>query len=41
MDAIEAIKIRRSIREYQDKPIPKDLLEKIVEIGRASCRERV
>jgi len=34
MDAIEAIKIRRSIREYKDLPIPKELLEKIVDAGR-------
>ena len=34
MDCLEAIKIRRSIREYKDKPIPKELLEKIVDAGR-------
>ena len=34
MDAIEAIKTRRSIREYQDKTIPKDILEKIVDAAR-------
>jgi len=34
MDAIEAIKTRRSIREYKDKPIPKDILEKIVDAAR-------
>jgi nitroreductase len=31
MDAIEVIKLRRSIREYKAKPIPKDILEKIVD----------
>jgi nitroreductase len=40
MDAIEAIKIRRSIREYQDKPIPKDLLEKIVDAARFAATAR-
>lgn len=34
MDAIELIKIRRSIREYQDKPIAKAILEKIVDAAR-------
>jgi len=34
MDIIEAIKSRRSIREYKDKPIPKDVLEKIVDAAR-------
>lgn len=34
MDIIEAIKTRRSIREYKDKAIPKDVLEKIVDAAR-------
>lgn len=34
MEIIEVIKIRRSIREYKDKPIPKDTLEKLVEAAR-------
>ncbi len=34
MDAIEIIKTRRSVREYKDKPITKDILEKIVEVAR-------
>ena len=34
MDAIELIKIRRSIREYQDKPIAKEILESIVDAAR-------
>ena len=34
MDAIEAIKIRRSIREYKDKTILKDILEKIIDAAR-------
>ncbi|MFC1804423.1 nitroreductase family protein [Candidatus Omnitrophota bacterium] len=34
MDAMQGIKNRRSIREYQDKPIPKDALEKLVDAAR-------
>ena len=34
MDALTALKTRRSIREYKDKPIPKDVLEKIVDAAR-------
>ncbi len=34
MDALDAIKKRRSIREYKDKPIPKEVLESIVDAAR-------
>lgn len=34
MDAIEAMKIRRSIREYKDKPIPKGIIEKMIDAAR-------
>ena len=34
MEPLEIIKTRRSIREYADKEIAKDLLEKIVDAGR-------
>jgi len=34
MDVFEAIQERRSIRSYQDKPVPRELLEKILEAGR-------
>lgn len=34
MDALEILKTRRSIRAYKDKPISKDILEKIVDAGR-------
>lgn len=34
MDAIEIMKGRRSIREYRDKPILKEVLENIVDAGR-------
>jgi nitroreductase len=41
MDAFELIKIRRSIREYQDKPVPKEALEKIVDAARFAPTARV
>jgi nitroreductase len=34
MDVFEAIQERRSIRAYQDKPVPREKLEKILEAGR-------
>jgi nitroreductase len=34
MDIIEAIKKRRSIREYLDKPIPKEALQNLVDAAR-------
>ncbi|MDP2905869.1 MAG: nitroreductase family protein [Candidatus Omnitrophota bacterium] len=34
MDPLEILRTRRSIREYADKEIAKDLLEKIVDAGR-------
>ena len=34
MDTLQAILKRQSYRAYQDKPVPKDVLEKIVEAGR-------
>lgn len=33
MDIFETIKKRRSIRAFQDKPIEKDLIEKLIEAG--------
>jgi len=33
MNTIEAIKSRRSIRKFKNKPVPKNLLQKIVEAG--------
>ncbi len=30
MDALEAIRTRRSIRKYQDKPVPQDLIQKVL-----------
>ncbi|HEC83394.1 MAG TPA: nitroreductase family protein [Firmicutes bacterium] len=34
MDAIEALKGRRSVRVYEPKPVPKELIETIVDCGR-------
>jgi nitroreductase len=34
MDAFEAIKNRRSIRRYLDKPLPRDLIFQVVDAGR-------
>jgi nitroreductase len=30
MDALEAIRTRRSIRQYQDKPVPQDLVQQVL-----------
>ena len=40
MEAIEAIKKRRSIREYKDKPIPKETLEKMIDAARFAATAR-
>ncbi len=37
MDALEAIRTRRSIRRYKDGMIPKDVLETIVDAGRLAA----
>jgi nitroreductase len=34
MDIFEAIKVRRSIREYKNKPVSKEVLEKIIDAAR-------
>jgi nitroreductase len=34
MDVFEAIQERRSIRSYQDKPVEREKLERILEAGR-------
>lgn len=33
MDLFEAIKNRRSIRSFEDRPVPEDLIKKIIEAG--------
>jgi nitroreductase len=30
---IEAIKARRSVRSYQDKPVPRELIEALIDAG--------
>lgn len=40
MDVFEAIKERRSIRSYQDTPVPRDKLEKILEAARLAPSAR-
>jgi len=40
MDIIETIKMRRSVREYKDKPIPKEILEKLVDAARFATTAR-
>lgn len=40
MEALENLKIRRSVREYIDKEISKDILEKIIEAARFSPTAR-
>ena len=32
-DIIQAMKDRRSIRKYQDKPVPRELIEQVIEAG--------
>lgn len=34
MDVLEAIRSRRSIREYREDPVPEDLVSKVLEAGR-------
>src|SRR4030067_3138868 len=34
MDVFEAVQVRRSVRSYDSRPVPKDILEKILESGR-------
>ena len=40
MDALQALRTRRSIRKYEDKPIPKETLETIVDCGRLAASGR-
>jgi nitroreductase len=40
MDALDAISSRCSVREFGDKPIPKDIIEKIVGCGAAAPTAR-
>ncbi|MBX7257949.1 MAG: nitroreductase family protein [Candidatus Hydrogenedentes bacterium] len=40
MDALEALRTRRSFRVYENKPVPNDLLETIVDCGRLAASAR-
>ncbi|HUU09537.1 MAG TPA: nitroreductase family protein [Phycisphaerae bacterium] len=40
MDAIEALRTRRSCRRYADRDVPRDLVEKIVDAGRLAATAR-
>ncbi|MFB3776238.1 MAG: nitroreductase family protein [Bryobacteraceae bacterium] len=37
MDAIEMLKTRRSVRAYQNRPVPRELIEDIVDCGRLAA----
>lgn len=37
MDAIEALKTRRSVRSYKSDPVPKKILEDIIDCGRLAA----
>ena len=41
MNIRECVKVRHSVRAYEDRPIDAKVAEDLKEIGRASCRERV
>jgi nitroreductase len=43
MDAFEALMTRRSVRRFTDKPVPRDLIEQVVDAGRmaaTACNEQ-
>lgn len=40
MDVFEAIKQRKSVREYSDKKVPKETFEKIIDAGRVAATAR-
>ena len=40
MDFFEVIKNRKSVREYSDKAVPKDFIEKIIDAGRLAATAR-
>ena len=37
MDAIECLRTRRSIRVFQDKPVPREMVQTILDCGRLAC----
>jgi nitroreductase len=40
MDAIEALKTRRSVRRYEAKPVAREALEDIVDCGHLAATAR-
>ena len=40
MEFFEVVKNRKSVREYSDKAVPKDLIEKIIDAGRLAATAR-
>jgi nitroreductase len=40
MDTLNAIKTRSSVREYSDRPLPKEIIERIVDSGRLAPTAR-
>ncbi|MGD0336133.1 MAG: nitroreductase family protein [Candidatus Omnitrophota bacterium] len=40
MEILEAIKKRRSVREFFDRPVPKELVEEIIDAGRFAATAR-
>ncbi len=41
MDIIRAIEERRSIRKFKDKVVPKEIIEKILELATKAPSERI
>jgi nitroreductase len=37
MDAIEMLKTRRSVRTFQDRPVPREIIEDIIDCGRLAA----
>lgn len=40
MDAVEVLKTRRSVRRYDPKPVPKEVVEDLVDCGRLAATAR-
>ena len=40
MDALQALRTRRSVRRYEDKPVPRELLKEIVDCARLAASGR-
>lgn len=40
MDAIEALKTRRSVREYKSDPVAREIIEEIIDCGRLAATAR-